>query len=328
MSVIIFIVLIALVAFFSAAETAFFSLHASRIRLMKKHGSWNAHLIERLKRNPEKLLITILVGSTLANLATGAYSTALAVETFDSIWLGVATGLTVMIVLVVGEIIPKSLAYADNARMAQVTSYPLWLFSVLFWPITHVLNVLNKKLNVFLGAKHTGHISEDEVLIMSRMSVEKGGIGYDELEFIEKVFRFDDATVGSAMTAFPRVHFLDGEVPVENIAYHISQTEHSRYPVFKGSDKNIIGYIHVNKVMKALNSAERNKPILNFISPIQKIDENMSLERAFRAMNKRGAHMFLVHADKDPKNIVGLITLEDILEELVGEIEDETDAFH
>ncbi len=326
MEIIIFVILIALVAFFAAAETAFFSLHASNIRLLKKQGAWNAGLVEKLKSAPERLLITVLVGNTIANLSTASYATALADEAFGSLGLGIVTGVTVLIVLVVGEIIPKSFAYSDNSRVAQLTSYPLFIFSFLIWPISALLLVLNKKLNSLFRAKHSGHITEDEVLIMSRMSVEKGGIGYDELEFIEKVFRFDDVTVGFAMTAFPRIHSLDGDVPVESIAYHISQTEHSRYPVFKGSDKNITGYIHVNTVMKVLNSNDRKKPIGNFVSPMHKLDENVSLERAFRAMNKRGAHMFLVHEHKNPNVIVGLITLEDILEELVGEIEDETDT--
>ncbi len=325
MEIVIFIVLVSLVAFFAAAETAFFSLHASRIRLMKKHGAWNARLIEKLKSRPEKLLITVLVGATLASLATGAYATSVADKTFDSLLIGLITGFTVVAVLVFGEIIPKSFAYSDNVRVAQLTAYPLYFFSILIWPISAVLDTLNKKLNRLFRAKHAGHITEDEVLIMSRMSVEKGGIGYDELEFIEKVFRFDDVTVGFAMTAFARIHFLDGDVPVESIAHHISKTEHSRYPVFKGSDKNIIGYIHVNKVMKVLNSADRHRPIGEFVSKILKIDENISLERAFRAMNKSGTHMFLVHKHDDRDVICGLITLEDILEELVGEIEDETD---
>ncbi|MES2059815.1 MAG: hemolysin family protein [Patescibacteria group bacterium] len=325
MQIIIFIILIALVAFFAAAETAFFSLHGSRVRLLKKRKALNANMIEKLKKHPERLLTTVLIGNTLANLSTATYATALAVGKLGSFGLGIVTGLTVIVVLIVGEIIPKSIAYADNVRVAQITAYPLYLFSILVWPLSAPLNGLHKRLNRLLGAKHAGQITEDEVLIMSRMSVEKGGIGYDELEFIEKVFKFDDITVGSAMTAFPRIHFLDGEVPVENIAHYISKTEHSRYPVYKGSDKNIIGYIHVNSVMKALNSDDRDKPIMDFVSKIQKIDEEVSLERAFRAMNKRGAHMYLVHAHKDPAKVVGLITLEDILEELVGEIEDETD---
>lgn len=325
MEILIFVILVALSGFFSAAETAFFSLSHSKIRLMKKQSAFNAHLIERLKKHPEKLLITILIGNTVANLSAGAYTTAVAIDSFGSVGVGIITGITAIIILLVSEIMPKSFAYNNNVRVAQYIAYPLFISSIIFWPISYILDTINRKLNKNTGGKSHNHISEDEVLIMSRMSVEKGGIGYDEHELIEKIFRFDDIKVGSAMTAFPRISFINGEVPVDNIAYFISQTEHSRYPVYEGSTDNIVGYIHVNMIMKALNSDGRNKPVSEFMVPIDKIDENVSLERAFRALNRRQAHMCLVHAHKNENKIVGLITLEDILEELVGEIEDETD---
>lgn len=324
MEIIIFCILVGLSAFFSASETAFFSLHTSKIRLMKKDKIWNANLIEKLKKNPEKLLITILIGNTIANLSMGAYSTAVAIKSFGNVGIGIITGISTVAILLVGEIIPKSFAYNNNVRVAQYVAYPLFLVSALFSPIAFVLDWINKKLNKNKSKIH-GHITEDEVLIMSRMSVEKGGIGYDEHMLIEKIFKFNDITVGEIMTAEPRIHFVNGEVPVDQIAHYISKTEHSRYPVYVNNNHNIIGYIHINTVMKALNSKDRDRPIADFVSPIQKIDENMQLDRAFRAMNKKQAHMYLVHKHKDPKDIVGLITLEDILEELVGEIEDETD---
>lgn len=325
MELIIAAILIGLSSFFSASETAFFSIHASKIRLMKKQKVFNAGLIERLKKNPERLLITILIGNTIANLSLGAYTTSVAIKSFGSLGLGIITGLTTVLLLIIGEIIPKSFAYNNNVRVAQYTAYPLFIISIIFSPISRALDILNKRLNKGHSKIH-GHITEDEVLIMSRMSVEKGGIGYDEHALIEKIFKFNDITVGEIMTAEPRIHFVNGEVPVDQIAHYISQTEHSRYPVYVGSEKNIVGYIHINTVMKVLNSKERDRPVADFVSPIQKIDENMQLDRAFRSMNKKQAHMYLVHKHKDPKDIVGLITLEDILEELVGEIEDETDV--
>lgn len=324
MEIIIFLTLVCISAFFSATETAFFSLHSSRIRLLKKQKSMNASLIERLKNDPERLLITILIGNTIANLSMGAYSTAVALQTFGNIGVGIVTGISTVAILLAGEIIPKSFAYNNNVRVAQYTAYPLFLSSILLYPLAFVLDKINKSLNKQRSKFH-GHITEDEVLIMSRMSVEKGGIGYDEHMLIEKIFKFNDIGVGEIMTAFPRIQFLNGDVKVDQIAYHISKTEHSRYPVYVGNDHNIVGYIHVNTVMKALNSSGRDKLIKEFVKPIQIIDEDMQLDRAFRAMNKKQAHMYLVHKHKDPKTIVGLITLEDILEELVGEIEDETD---
>ncbi|MDB5204511.1 MAG: hypothetical protein JWP09_539 [Candidatus Taylorbacteria bacterium] len=323
MPIIIFFIFVVFAAFFAASETAFFSLHPSAIQLLKKKKSFNAGLIETLKKDSEKLLTTILIGSTVVNLGAGAYTTEVAVTRFGSLGIGIVAGLTTIIILLVGEIIPKSFAYNNNTKVAQYFAYPLYFFVLLFTPISFVLNAINKKLGSSHG-KH-GHISEDEVLIMSRMSVEKGGIGYDEHQLIERIFRFNDITVGQIMTAEPRIHFVNGEVKVDQIAHYVSKTEHSRYPVYVGNNHNIIGYIHINTVMKALNSKDRDLPVSDFVSPIQKIDENMQLDRAFRAMNKKQAHMYLVHKHKHPKDIIGLITLEDILEELVGEIEDETD---
>lgn len=325
MEPIIFLILIALSALFSSSETAFFSLHAARIRLLKEKGALNANLIEKLKKNPEKLLITVLVGNTLVSLSTASYATALAIRAYGSIGLGIVTGITAVALLILGEMIPKSIAYADNVKVAQYTAYPLYIFTIILWPLVFILNTLNKKLKKLFGSKDPTYITEDEVRIMSRMSAEKGGIGYDEHELIENVFKFDDITAGEIMTPLPRVHFVNGEVPVENIAYYVSKTEHSRYPVYLGSHENIIGYIHVNAVMKALNSDDRNKPISEFVRLIKAMDELLSLEKAFRIMNKEQAHMYLVHDHVNKNKIVGLITLEDILEELVGEIEDETD---
>lgn len=324
MEIAILFILVGFSAFFSASETAFFSLHTSKIRLMKKEKLWNANLIEKLKKNPERLLITILIGNTVANLSMGAYSTAVAIKSFGNIGIGIVTGISTVAILIVGEIIPKSFAYNNNVRVAQYVAYPLFFISLLLTPVSIILDLFNKKLNKNRSKIH-GHITEDEVLIMSRMSVEKGGIGYDEHMLIEKIFKFNDITVGEIMTAEPRIHFVNGEVPVDQIAHYVSKTEHSRYPVYINNNHNIIGYIHVNRVMKALNSRDRDRPLSDFVSPIQRIDENMQLDRAFRAMNKKQNHMCLVHKHKNPKDIVGLITLEDILEELVGEIEDETD---
>lgn len=324
MEIILLVIFVGLSAFFSASETAFFSIHASKVRLMIREKVRGAVLIEKLKSNPEKLLITILIGNTIANISIGAYSTAIAMDMFGSVGVGIFTGVSTIVLLICGEIVPKSFAYNNNVRVAQATAYPMFMVTVLLSPLSFILSFINDKLN---KKRHKGHahITEDEVLIMSRMSVEKGGIDYDEHTLIERVFKWNDTKVGKIMTALPRVEFINGEVPIDQIAYFISKTEHSRYPVYLNNEDNIIGYIHINTVMKVLNSKDRDMSVSEFISPIQSIDESIEIDRAFRFMNKKRAHMCLVHKHGDIDTIVGLITLEDILEELVGEIEDETD---
>jgi CBS domain containing-hemolysin-like protein len=139
------------------------------------------------------------------------------------------------------------------------------------------------------------------------------------------VFQFDDITVSDVMMPFEKVISLSATVPVEQIAYQVSQIGHSRYPVYEGdNDDKMIGYIHVNTIMKVLNSDDRDRPIGEFVSEVQYVQEADKIEKVFRKMNKKYSHMFLVH-NKDHK-LVGLITLEDIIEELVGEIVDETDV--
>lgn len=292
---------------------------------MKKQNAWNAGLIERLKKNPERLLTTTLIGNTLAGLGTASYATFLSADHFGSVGIGIITGVTSFVILMVGEVIPKSLAYNNNVRVAQLAAWPLWISYILLWPISWVLGAVNHGLNRVLGGADVHHVSEEEVLILSRMSAEKGGIGYDEHRLIERVFEFDDIPVGQVMTPLPRAVSLDGDVPVDQIAYAAAQGGHSRYPVFHDDEDNIIGYVHTNALMKALNSDERDKPVSEFILPIQRLDETVSLERAFRALNKKQSHLALVHAHGDKEKILGLVTLEDVLEELVGEIQDETD---
>ena len=116
---------------------------------------------------------------------------------------------------------------------------------------------------------------------------------------------------------------LHGEVPIEQIAYFVSQAGFSRFPV--DDEGKIIGYIHVNQIMQALNSDDREDIVAKFASPIKSISENMTVDMVFRGMQKDRTHMYLVHDEIDEEDIVGLVTMENVLEEIVGEIKDETD---
>ena len=183
---------------------------------------------------------------------------------------------------------------------------------------------LNKLLNKRIDSKHGVGVTEEEIRIMTRMGVENGAIDYWEREMIENIFRFDDISVGSIMTPLYKVEMLNGTVPVDQIAHFISRSGHSRFPVHNKADV-VIGYIHVNTIMQVLNSDERDVQIERFISPVKIIDENIKIERVFRSMKRNKTHMYMVHRANKQEDIIGLVTLEDVLEEIVGEIEDETD---
>ncbi len=323
--IIIFIILILLSALFSSAETAFFSLSPAQVKLMVQNKKFAYNIIEKLKNKPKRLLITILIGNNIVNLFTASYATIVAGRFFGSAALGIATGISTILILVFGEIIPKSFAIAKNVHIAQITAWPTYIMYIIFVPIVFLLHRMSKGLYKLFGINvDSQRVTEEEIRIMTQIGVEHGEIDNEEHQMIENVFQFDDITVKEVMMPFNKIIALSATVPVEQIAYQVSQIGHSRYPVYEGdNDDKMIGYIHVNTIMKVLNSNERHKPIGEFVSEVQYVSENEKIEKVFRKMNKKYSHMFLVNNYKG--QLVGLVTLEDIIEELVGEIIDETD---
>jgi len=319
----LFFTLLALSAFFSSAETAYFSIRPSQIRLMqgkKKKGADLAHL---LKKEPERLLVTILIGNNIAQFSAASIATVLGFEYFGSFGAGMATGAVTLVSLVFGDIIPKTTAIAYNTVLVCRYSRPLYLFFVFFYPLAWVLLKVQNFISVFLKVKHQAIVSEEEIRVMSRLGAEHGAIEYSEHQMIENVFKFDDVKVRDIMTHESKMEVLQSDVPIDHIAHFVSQSGYSRFPVEEGG--KITGYIHVNQIMRALNSDEREKTVAEFLSPIKAIDENMTVDRVFLSMKKHKSHMYLVHADGDTDDIIGLVTMEDVLEEIVGDIEDETD---
>jgi len=295
------------------------------VHLMVKNKVFAYQIIEKLKNRPKRLLITILIGNNIVNLFTASYATVVAGRFFDSAALGVATGVTTILILIFGEIIPKSFAVAKNEKIAQITAWPTFVMYAAFIPFVFVLHKMSKGLHKLFGIEgNAQRVTEEEIRIMAQLGAEHGEIDSDEHKMIENVFQFDDITVKEVMMSFEKIVALSGSVPVEQIAYQVSQIGHSRYPVYEGdNDDKMIGYIHVNTIMKVLNSSERHKPIGDFVSEVQYVSEDEKIEKVFRKMNKKYSHMFLVKNKKD--ELTGLVTLEDIIEELVGEIIDETD---
>lgn len=323
MKFILFFTLLLFSAFFSSAETAYFSIRQSQIRLMQEKKKKNADLVHRLKTHPERLLITLLIGNNAVNISAASYATILGIELSGSFGVGIATGVSTLFILIFGEILPKSLAFAHNTRLARNYAKPVYFFYIVFYPLTWALLKLDHALNTFLKVKPQAIVSEEEIRVMSQLGAEHGAIEYSEHEMIENVFKFDDVKVKNIMTPENKIEALHGDVPIEQIAHFVSQSGYSRFPV--DDNGKIIGYIHVNQIMRALNSDERERTVAEFASPIKAIDENTTVDRVFHSMKKSRSHMYLIHSENEAEDIIGLVTMEDVIEEILGDIEDETD---
>lgn len=325
MDILIFTVLILFSALFSAAETSLFSIRESQVRLMVRQKKRNATFVAKLKSDPQRLLVTILIGNNVVNLTIASLATVLAIGYFDSFSAGIATGLSTVVILLLGEIFPKTIAFTYMERVTQFTSPLIYFVYILLYPISTLFVWLEQWFKRHTHMHTPNVISEEEIRIMAELGLEHGEINHYEHEMIENIFDFDDITVREVMTAKEYIEALSGDVPIEQIAYFVSQSGFSRFPVYDGNPESYVGYVHTNDVMRVLNSDDRDEPTIKYATPLTRVDEKENIEQVFRKMTKERSHMYLVHRTKEPEDIIGLVTMEDILEEIMGEIEDEGD---
>jgi CBS domain containing-hemolysin-like protein len=321
----IIFVLIVLAALFAGGETALFSLRESQVRLMEKSGERNAHIITKLKRDPHRVLVTLLFGNTVVNITVGSLAAVLSAQESESLGIGVTTGIVTILILLFGEIFPKSYAISHNKKVMQTFAYPLYFLYLLFYPIATIFVFIEKHMKHISGGVSHDTVTEEEIRVMSDLGLEHGGIDNEERKLIDNIFQFDDITAGKAMTKKEHIDALSGDVPVTQIAYYVSQSGYSRFPVYEGNQNNFTGYVHTNDVMRVLNSDDREECLIGYASPLTRVPEDMDIRQVFKQMTKEGSHMYLVHKADDADEIVGLLTMEDILEEIMGEIEDEGD---
>jgi len=323
--ILIFTVLVLFSALFSAAETSLFSIRESQVRLMVRQKKRNAQFVAKLKADPQRLLVTILIGNNIVNLTIASLATVLAIGYFDSFSAGIATGASTVVILLLGEIFPKTIAFTYMERVTQFTAPVIYLFYIVLYPFSTLFVWLEQWFKRHTHMHTPNVISEEEIRIMAELGLEHGEINHYEHEMIENIFDFDDITVREVMTPKEQIEALSGDVPIDQIAYFVSQSGFSRFPVYDGNPESYVGYVHTNDVMRVLNSDNREEPTIKFASPLTRVDETENIEQVFRKMTKERSHMYLVHQSKMPEEILGLVTMEDILEEIMGEIEDEGD---
>jgi len=319
MIILYLVILLTLSAWFSGMEIALFSLSSAKVKALVNEKKKNAKILEKILINKNRLLVVILLGNNLVNVFTASLTTIWIQERFGSAAIGIATGVVTLLILIFGEMYPKAY-FQSNAEKTALKFSPIINFlQISLYPI---IFILEKILN-FLAKKNKETISETEFKAMSRMAVESGSIEFKEHEMIMNVLNFNDKKAKNVMTPFYKVNSVSHDAEIDQVAYYMANEEHSRYPVYKNHKDNILGYIHIKDVMRILNSDDREDTLEKYVKPIIKTDEHQKINSIFKKMIKNNSHISLVTRKND--QILGLITLEDILEEIVGDIEDESD---
>lgn len=313
------ILLVALSAWFSGMEIAMFSMSSGQVKSMVLAKKKNAELLQKLLSKKQRLLVVILLGNNLVNIGAASLATVLAIEKFGSAGAGIATGVMTLLILIFGEMYPK--AYFEiNAEKLSIFFVPiLYVFEILLFPIVFILE---KLLIWLIKGKNSQIVSEKEFKALSRLAVEKGIFDFKEHEMIMNVLEFNDKEIRDIMIPRYKMVLLNDDAEVDQVAYFMAKEGFSRYPVYDNQKDNIIGYVHVIDIMQVLNSDNREDTLDKHVQPILKIKDTEKINNVFNKMIRKRIHMAIVYRDKE---LVGLITMEDLLEEIVGDIHDEND---
>lgn len=312
------IVLLALSGFFSSAETALFSISRTKAVHLAKSGGRANSLIKTMKSDPHRLLTTILIGNNVVNVGSAALATSVTIRLFPSYAIGVATGVMTFLILVFGEVFPKSLATRNNVVIARMAIYPLYWLSILLFPAIKFLEfipLLTGKM------KKTSKVTEEELMTFVEVVEEEGEIKEEEREFIHNIFEFDDTNASEIMTPRADMFVVDANEGL-NLKV-IAKSGFTRIPVIDSDIDHIIGILNVKDIFMHQATAEQDPDICKLMRQPYFVPENKKLDSLMRQFKNRKNHLAIIVDEHG--GVSGLITLEDVLEELVGEITDETD---
>jgi putative hemolysin len=316
--IVILLILILLSGFFSSAETALFSISRTKAIHLAKNGEKPYLLIQKMKADPHKLLTTILIGNNLVNVAAAAYATVVAIAAFPNYAVGIATGVMTLLILVFGEVFPKSVATRNNILIAKLTIFPVYWMSVLFFPIIKFLNFIPWLTG---RIKRPQTLTEEELITFVEVVEEEGKIKEEEKEFIHNIFEFDDTNASEIMTPRADMFVVDVDEPLNK--RQIIDSGFSRIPVIQNSIDEVIGILHIKDLFMHIAKCDTTVDVRQIMRKPYFVPENKKLDTLLHQFKKTKNHMAIVVDEHG--GVSGLITLEDALEEIVGEIADETD---
>jgi putative hemolysin len=317
------IVAFAVSAFFTAAELALFSLSESRIRTLIDEGFRGSRQVERLRRSPERTLVLLRLGSAAGDVTAACVVAVVAYATWHTVGLAVAIGLGTALVLLVGELIPTRLAFRHNVRLALLVAPALVPLTRALAPLLRLLAGLTRAP---AGAEPAGlgSFAQNEIRQLTAIGHTEGVLEEHENQLIERALRLDETKAWDVMTPRVDIFAWRGSLRLSEIAPHLATVPYSRVPIYGDGIDDIIGVLYVREAYHALVMGQRDVEIRKLARQPLIVPGSISLTRLLREFQTRRIHLALVVDEYGGTD--GLLTLEDVLEELVGEIVDETDV--
>ena len=324
----LFILLVLLVfmsAFFSSSETALINMSKIRLKHLVKEKVKNAEKLEKLYEDSNKLIGAILIGNNIVNVATSSIATIITTSRFSNAGLGISVGLTTLVILIFGEITPKNLALKNSESISLFVA-PIILFLVrIFTPILFILNSISNLLSALLGQRNDDKkptITQDELKTIVDVSNQEGVLETDETEMIQNIFEFKDLTVDDIMIQRRDIVAISADMSYDEIIDVFKNRQLSRLPIYEDTIDDIIGVLYA----KDLFFTEQSKEDFDIKTVMREpvfVNEFVKISDFFKKMQQVKTHIAIVLDEYG--GVAGIVTMEDLVESIVGDIYDEYD---
>ena len=321
-NLVILLILLMLSGFFSGSETALTSLSMVRVEAYLKEGRAGAQALFHLKSNTNRMLISILIGNNLVNIAASAMATVLATQAFGHFGPGLAVGVLTLLILIFGEITPKTFAARYAGPIGLLAAPPLLLFTRVVLPLVWILDRLTIFLQNRVKADTDPTVTQFELISMAEYGAEEGTIDHENKQMIERIFAFDDLRAKDVMIPRHRVFSLDGDLTIRDVLPKIADSPYTRIPLHSKKSDEVTRVIYLRDVLREVVKGNMKKPLkkVSHESPLF-VPLNQPVQQLFPTLREDERRPVIVVDEYGVTQ--GMFTLQDMLEELVGEIHDE-----
>ncbi|MBA5942319.1 MAG: DUF21 domain-containing protein [Methanophagales archaeon] len=319
-------ILLFLSGFFSGSETALIKMGQVRVKSMQKRGVKGANIVQKLVSEPEVMLTTVLIGNNIVNIAASALATSIAIRFFGDLGVGIAIGIMTFFILIFGEIIPKTFAVHHSERFSIAVSKPLKVLIFVLRPVVKLLLLMPYTFGKLLGLKVQQRrlLSEEEVKTVLDIGAEDGAIDDEEKKMMTGVLKLDHITVKNVMTPKKAIACIGANQSIDSVVKLIKKQGYSRIPVYEGRADNIVGILYSKDLLINSSLAKPTpSPLKKLMKPAHFVRETARVDDLLKEFREGKFHIAIV-VDKEGRT-KGLVSLEDLLEVIVGSIYDEHD---
>lgn len=324
LEIVLLAILIGLSAFFSGLEVALVSIRKSTVLKLLNEKVKGAKALHKLKNNPGWMMSSVNLGNNMVNVGSSALATSIAIRIFGNDGLGIAVGVMTFLILVFGEITPKTYCNANATKIALMFAPVLLAFSYVFYPVVKMLETITKGIVKLTGSSYLPPpLTEEEIKGVIDQGLTDKAIEHDERELVHGALKFDDTVVRAVMTPRTKMFTLPAKMMLFEALPIINHNGHSRIPIYGSNKDDIVGFVHVRDVLIELEKDNKMIPLQKISREPVFVSQEKMVSSLLKEMKGRKTHMAIVVDEFG--GIEGLVTLEDLLEEIVGEIEDESD---